>query len=110
MRTAKQLVEVFMSMKPESKVWATWIDKEEVIDKVQEQLDNLDEGEGEGITAEKIVTDDFFDSVMDSLNNDDYLWERFGESFTETVYEMAQQAIKEIETDKELWDTETEKA
>lgn len=112
MRTAKQMLEIFSAMKPESKVWVTWYEKEEVIERVQEHLENLDEDELDNlgdVTAEQIVTDDFFEIVMDSFNSDDYLWERFSESFSESVFQTAVETIKEITADKELWDTETEK-
>lgn len=110
---AEYLVKNFSEMKPDEKVWATWIDKSEILDKVQEQLDyRFDDEEDEAIakvTAEALVTEDFIDSVFDSINSDDYLWERFNENFSETISDLVIERLKEIKEDSELWDKETEK-
>ena len=107
---ADYITKVFSQLKPDEKVWATWIHKEEIMEKVQEQLDNYDDdSEVAGITAEQIVTDDFAESVFDSINSDDYLWERFNENYVEIVCGLLSEKLKEIKEDKELWDTEKEK-
>lgn len=110
MRTAKELVKIFSEMNPEDKVWITWIDKDEVIERVQEHIDNLDEDEAIGITAEAIATDDFLQSVFDGIDNDDYLWERFSENYVDTVSNLVSKSLNEIKEDEHLWDKETEKA
>ena len=108
---AKSLVKTFTEMKPDEKVWATWIDRSEIIDKVQEQLDYQfdDETNVEEVKAEQIVTDDFAESVFEAINNDDYLWERFNENYVEIVCGLLSEKLKEIEEDKELWDTGKDK-
>ena len=108
---AKSLVKTFTEMKPDEKVWATWIDRSEIIDKVQEQLDYQfdDETNVEEVKAEQIVTEEFIDTVFNSINDDDYLWERFNENFSETISDLVIEKLKEIEEDKELWDTGKDK-
>jgi hypothetical protein len=112
MTKAKFLAEVFSAMNPDTNVFCIYIDKDDVSEKVNDYLENLDENEIElygNPSAETLVTPSFVEDVGDSIGNDDYLWERWNESFADTVYELLKDRLDEIKEDKELWDTETEK-
>lgn len=103
-----EAVKVFSSMKPEEKVFISWLGKEDVIEKINDF--NLDDDDEVEVVAEAIATDDFVESVFHSISDNDYVWERFNESYSDIVYEKTMKAINQIKEDKELWDTETEKA
>ena len=44
--------------------------------------------------------------IMGSLDNDDYLWERFNDTFTDTCVDVLNRLLQETKEDTELWDKE----
>lgn len=107
---AKDLVKIFSQLNPEEEVWATWITKENVIDRavefeITDEQDNL-------IDVKPLV--DYLDVVKDignDIDNDDYLWERFNEGFDDSVRALLDELLKEkeeVKEDTELWDLELE--
>ena len=104
---AKQLAEIFSGMNPDDEVWATYITKEDVKEtfsnvEYTDENDNL-------IDTDPFVSDDVMERVFNSIDNDDYLWERFNENFSDTCREVLSELIDEkqkAEADKDLWDKE----
>ena len=104
---ASRAVEIFSSLDPNDEVWLTWIG----IGDVQEAFSNsemTDENDNL-IETDKLVTNDVVERITNSIDNDDYLWERFTENFNDTCREVLVELLdekKKAEADSELWDTE----
>jgi hypothetical protein len=58
------------------------------------------------IDTKPFITNGTVERIMGSLDNDDYLWERFNDTFTDTCVEVLNNLLKEIKDDTELWDKE----
>ena len=114
MRTAKELAKIFSEMHPDEKVWCIWVDRDELIDTINnsEMSDETDEL----ITVDRdVITEDFLYEVMNSVDNAEYVWDRFNEELTDTTkdkfYNLLEEQKKLAEEellDKDLWDTEGE--
>ena len=104
---ASRAVEIFSSLDPNDEVWLTWIGMGDVQEafsnsEMTDENDNL-------IETDKLVTNDVVERITNSLDNDDYLWERFNENFNDTCREVLVELLdekKKAEADSELWDTE----
>ena len=105
MRTAKQLAEIFSAMKPDEPVWCIWSEKEGIVEDFNSQ--EYEDSEGNWIEVTKAdVTDEVFQTIMDNLDSDDYLWERFNDTLRETTAEVIGNHLKEIKDEEELWEGE----
>ena len=101
-------------MHPDEKVWCIWVDRDELIDTINnsEMSDETDEL----ITVDRdVITEDFLYEVMNSVDNAEYVWDRFNEELTDTTkdkfYNLLEEQKKLAEEellDKDLWDTEGE--
>ena len=104
---ASRAVEIFSALDPNDEVWVSYMTKGDVQEafsnaEMTDENDNL-------IETDKLVTNDVVERVTAELDNDDYLWERFNENFTDTCREVLVELLdekKEAETDTELWDKE----
>lgn len=109
----KDVIASLNNLNLDEEIWITWIDRDELIDKINDS-DFTDENDNEVLVDRTIVTNEFAKEVWNSLDNDDYLWERFTESYTDGVVTKMESYIetlkkKEIEVEveqieKELWD------
>jgi hypothetical protein len=112
MRTAKELAKIFSDMNPDEKVWCIWVDRDELIDTINnsEILDETDEL----ITVDRdVITEDFLYEVMNSVDNAEYVWDRFNEELNDTTRDKFNDLLEEQKKlaeeeliDKDLWDTE----
>jgi hypothetical protein len=104
---ASKAVEIFRDMNPDDEVWVTYVTKDDV---EQNFLDfGLDDEQGNLLDVKPFVTSDTVERITSSLDNDDWLWERFNETFRDTCSEVLNELIEEkkkAEEDTELWDTE----
>ena len=104
---ASKAVEIFSALDPNDEVWVSYMTKGDVQEafshcEMTDENDNL-------IETDNLVTNDVIKQVATSLDNDDYLWERFNENFNDTCREVLVELLtekKEAETDTELWDKE----
>jgi hypothetical protein len=104
---ASKAVEIFSALEPNAEVWVSYITKVDVQEafsnaEMTDENDNL-------IETSNLVTNDVVEQITNSLDNDDYLWERFNENFTDTCREVLVELLdekKKAEADSELWDTE----
>jgi len=104
---ASKAVEIFSRMNPDDEVWVSYINKVDVQEafsnaEMTDENDNL-------IETDTLVTNDVVERITNSLDNDDYLWERFNENFTDTCREVLVELLdekKKAEADDELWDKE----
>jgi Mg/Co/Ni transporter MgtE len=107
MSKAKDLAERFSSMNPDDEVWVTYVTKDDIAEAFS-QMEYTDEND-EVIDTNKFVTDDVVKEIINSIDNDDYIWERFNENFNDSCRDVLSRLIgevKEAESDTELWDTE----
>jgi len=108
MKTAKQLVELFSEMNPDDKVWCNWVTKDEVVDTINNY--EYEDKEGNLIEVDKdMISDEFFERVMNSVDSNDSLWDRFYEDLNDTCHDYFSELVESIEEakeDKELWDKE----
>jgi hypothetical protein len=107
---AKEIVEIFSKFNPDEEVWATWITKESVIDNAKD-MELVDENDKPIDVATLLNYPSVVKDTTIGLDNDDYLWERFDESFTEElkglIIELLEKQNEVVEED--LWDMEMEK-
>ena len=57
------------------------------------------------IDTDPLVTDDVVSNIFQQLDSDDYLWERFGETYDEICRSVLEQIMKDNASDDEaeLW-------
>ena len=101
---AKEAVEIFSRMNPDDEVWITYMSKDDVAEafegqEITDENDNL-------IDTTPFITNGTVEMVMLSMDNDDYLWERFNDTFTDTCAEVLNKLLQEVKDDTELWDKE----
>ena len=101
---ASKAVEIFSSMNPDDEVWVSYVTKDDV-EQTFSDLEITDEND-KLIETKQYVTNNAVKVITSSLDNDDYLWERFNETFRETCVEVLNELIEEAKEDTELWDTE----
>ena len=107
MRTAKELSELFGALDPNEIVWCTFITKDHVKDSFSEC--EYTEENDELIETENLVTDEAIKRVFDSVDDDDWLWERFNENYNDTCRSVLSDLIDErnqAKEDTDLWDKE----
>jgi len=108
MRTVKEIIGLLNELDPDDKVWCIWVDKNELID----IIDNTEYTDNDGNSIEvkkELINNDFLDDVMGSVDNADYIWERFNEELTDETrnkYENLLAKVDEAKEDTELWDKE----
>lgn len=108
---AKELVKIFSQLDPDEYVWATWITKENVMDRAVD-LEITDENDNLIDVKPLVNYSDVVSDVCNDIDNDDYLWERFNETFDDSVRGLLEELLKakeEVKEDTDLWDIETEK-
>ena len=101
---ASKAVEIFSAMKPDDEVWVSYMSKNDVEEafenqEITDENDNL-------IDTKPFITNSTVEMIMGSLDNDDYLWERFNDTFTDTCVEVLNRLLQEVKDDTELWDKE----
>ena len=104
---ASKAVEIFSSMNPDDEVWVSYMTKGDV----QEAFSNVEmtDENDELIETDNLVTNDVVKRITKSLDDDDYLWERFNENFTDTCRDVLIDILdekKKAEADTDLWDKE----
>ena len=104
---ASRAVEIFSAMNPDDEVWITYVTKDDVEGNFSDF--ELEDEQGNLIDIKPFVTNDTVERITNSLDTDDYLWERFNENFRDTCSEVLNELVdekKKAETDDELWDKE----
>jgi len=101
---ASKAVEIFSAMKPDDEVWVSYMSKNDVEEafenqEITDENDNL-------IDTKPFITNSTVEMIMGSLDNDDYLWERFNDTFTDTCVDVLNRLLQETKEDTELWDKE----
>jgi hypothetical protein len=108
MRTVKEIMDILSTRNQNEYLWCMWVDKEEMIDIIEETdyTDNL----GNPIEIDRnLFSDTFYSHVMRSVDSADYVWDRFAEDLrdtTRTEYEKLINDKMEAIEDTDLWDKE----
>lgn len=109
----KEAIKHLKNLNPNDEIWLMWLDRDELVDKINE-YEYTDENDNYVQVDRNIVTNSFAHDIWRALDTDDYLWERFNDTYTDMVTERMETYIKEnsnevseveveqIET--ELWD------
>lgn len=106
---ASRIVEIFSAMNPDDEVWISYVTKEDMQNNWEDV--ELEDNQGNPIDVKPYVSNEAFSKVANGLDNDDYLWERFNESFRDSCNELINELVEESNNaidDEELWDTEGE--
>jgi hypothetical protein len=101
---ASRAVEIFSGMNPDDEVWITYVTKDDV-EQTFSDLEITDENDNL-IETKQYVNNSVVESITSSLDNDDYLWERFNDTIRESCSEVLNKLIEEAKEDTELWDKE----
>ena len=101
---ASKAVEIFSAMKPDDEVWVSYMSKDDVEEAFENQ--GITDENDNVIDTKPFVTNGAVGRIMGALDNDDYLWERFNDTFTDTCVDVLNKLLQEVNDDKELWDTE----
>ena len=99
---AQNLVDIFSALDPNEEVWITWLTKAQVTDMFSE-IDYRDEND-DPIDLTPLITDDVVKEVYESIDNQDYVWEQFNETYCDIVRDKADELIEQNNKDKELWE------
>lgn len=109
----KDVIKGLKNLDPNDEIWITWIDRDELVDKINE-YEYTDENDNYVEVDRTIVTNDFAKEIWNGLDNDDYLWERFSETYSDHVTEKVESYIESLkkksveveveQLEKELWD------
>jgi hypothetical protein len=107
-RTVKDIINLLSALNQEDKIWCMWVDKNELIDILRDT--DYTDNEGNPIELNKeLINNEFLDAVMSSVDNADYVWDRFGEELrdeTRNKYEHIINKVVEAKEDTDLWDKE----
>ena len=101
---ASKAVEIFSAMKPDDEVWVSYMSKDDVEEAFENQ--GITDENDNPIDTKPFVTNKTVERIISALDNDDYLWERFHDTFSDTCVEVLNDLLQEVKEDTELWDTE----
>lgn len=108
MRTVKDIINLLSALNQEDEIWCMWVDKNELMDIIND-TDYTDK-EGNAIELKKeLINNEFLNDVMSSVDNADYVWDRFSEELrdeTRNKYERLINKVDEAKEDTDLWDKE----
>jgi hypothetical protein len=108
MRTVKEVIDYLSALNQDDKIWAIWVDKEELAQILTDQ--EYEDENGNLIEVKpKEITNDFLEDVMRSVDNADYVWERFSEEVRDEArsrWEEEHNELEEAKEDTDLWDKE----
>jgi hypothetical protein len=101
---ASKAVEIFSGMNPDDEVWLTYVTKDDVEENFSDF--GIEDEKGNLLDVKPFVTNHTVERITSSLDNDDYLWERFNDTFRDNCESILNELVSEVKEDTELWDTE----
>ena len=101
----KEIQKVFMGMNPNDEVWIHYITKDDIKD-VFSNCEYTDENDNL-IDTDPFVTDDVFQDITTQLDNDEYLWERFSETYNDICRDVLEKLLGQNETETDEVDDES---
>lgn len=100
----KELIKALKNCNPDDEIWVTYFTKDDIKDKFS-SVEYTDENDNL-IDTDPLVTDLVVQNIFQQLDDDDYLWERFNETYDEICRSVLEQELKDSEIDDdeaELW-------
>lgn len=91
----KEIIKSLNKLNPDDEIWVTWIDRDELVDKINE-YEYTDENDNCVSVDRNIVTNKMAKEIWQAIDSDDYLWERFNETFTDSVTEKMESYIESL--------------
>ncbi|CAB4166994.1 hypothetical protein UFOVP964_93 [uncultured Caudovirales phage] len=108
MRTVKEVIDMLSALNQDDKIWAIWVDKEELAQIITDAEYEDENGNLLEVTT-KEISNDFLEDVMGSVDNAEYVWDRFADELrdeTQSKWQSLHQEITEAKEDVNLWDKE----
>lgn len=108
MRTVKEVIDYLSGFNQDDKIWAIWVDKEELAQIITD-TEYEDENGNLLEVSPKDISNDFLEDVMQSVDNSDYVWDRFADEVRDEArnkWEKLHEKITEAKEDTDLWDKE----
>ena len=94
------------NFKPDDEIWIHFITKDDIKEmfsncEYTDENDNL-------IDTDPLVTDEVFQEITYAIDNDDYLWERFNETYSDICRDKLENLLKTNDEpndvdDESLW-------
>lgn len=106
---ASKVAEIFSAMNPDDEVWFSYLSKEDV--ELNWEDSGLEDDDGNPIEVGKYLTNENFTTIARSIDDDEGLWQRFNETFSDLCNEVLTDLVVESKSavdDESLWDTEGE--
>ena len=99
----KDFIKKLKKCNPDDEIWVSYFTKDDIKEKFAE-VEYTDEND-DLIDTDPLVTDDVVSNIFQQLDSDDYLWERFGETYDEICRSVLEQIMKDNASDDEaeLW-------
>jgi hypothetical protein len=108
MRTVKEVIDQLSALNQNDKIWCIWVDKEELAQIITDT--EYEDEEGNLVEVKpKELSNDFIEDVMQSVDNADYVWDRFSDEVRDEARNRWEKLMAEVEKAKEdtnLWDKE----
>lgn len=108
MRTVKEVIDYLSGLNQDDKIWCIWVDKEELAQIITDT--EYEDEDGNLLEVEpKEISNDFLEDVMQSVDNAEYVWDRFADEVrdeTRSKWETLHNKIAEAKEDTDLWDKE----
>lgn len=108
MRTVKEVIDYLSALNQDDKIWAIWVDKEELAQIITDT--EYEDENGNLIEVKpKEISNDFLEDVMQSVDNAEYVWDRFSDEVRDEArsqWEKIHAKITEAKEDADLWDKE----
>jgi hypothetical protein len=108
MKTVKEVIDILSALNQDDKIWAIWVDKEEIAQVITD-FEYEDENGNLLEVTPKEITNDFLEDVMGVVDSAEYVWDRFADELrdvTRDKWEELHNKITEAKEDTDLWDKE----
>lgn len=106
----KKILESLSKLDPETEVWANWLAPDDVVEQINNAEYEDENGEVIQVT-ETNLPKEVLVNIFNEIDNDEYLWDKFSETFSEVTSNVFMDYIKDKQQaieDTELWDREGE--
>jgi hypothetical protein len=110
MRTTEEMIKILSRLDPKEPLWCIWVNKAELVEIINDS-ELTDETDNFIKVDKDSLSDDFFSDVMTSVDNADYVWERFNDDLRETTIEKFKDSIVEeinAQIEADLWEGEAD--
>lgn len=103
-----RLIDYLKELEPDTEVWAVWQTPDELIERFN-QLELTDDNDDLIEYTDEELPKEVTTDIFNSLDNEEYLWQTYNETFDEIVRDRIMGHIirkQEAKDDTELWDKE----